>query len=45
MRRELILEIEREREAARERAVEQRKALRLEVLPPDEAERREATPR
>jgi hypothetical protein len=45
VRRELILEIEREREAARERAVEQRKELRLEVLPPDAADPSAVDPR
>jgi hypothetical protein len=36
VRRELILEIEAEREQAQQRALQQRKELRIEVEPPDE---------
>jgi hypothetical protein len=42
VRRELIIEIQREREAAGRRATQQRKELRIEVLPPDETDRRAA---
>jgi hypothetical protein len=42
VRRELIIEIQTEREAARRRATRQRKELRIEVLPPGEADRRAA---
>jgi hypothetical protein len=40
VRRELVLEIQGEREKAHRRAVEQRKELRIEVEPPDEGELR-----
>ena len=36
VRRELIVEIQREREQARERAAQQRRELRIEVVRPDE---------
>jgi hypothetical protein len=40
VRRELIIEIQKEREAAGRRATQQRKELQIEVLPPNEADRR-----
>jgi hypothetical protein len=42
VRRELILEIQAEREKAQQRAVQQRRELRIEVEPPGEAERGKA---
>lgn len=38
VRRELVLEIQAEREKAQQRAVQQRRELRIEVEPPDEGE-------
>jgi len=43
VRRELIIEIEAEREKAHERSVQQRKELRIEVEPPTERDRDEAS--
>jgi hypothetical protein len=42
VRRELVLEIQAEREQAQQRAAQQRRELRIEVQPPGEGERGEA---
>jgi hypothetical protein len=43
VRRELILEIEQERDEARQRAAQQRRELRIDVVPPDEGEASDGT--